>query len=213
MNENNLSTKAYKILEELLITLKLEPAKIYSEKELMEISGISRTPLREALLRLSNESLLKIIPRRGIEISDIKMIDQLAMLETRRVLDTLLIQRATKYATPYEKEKILSLKQSMKKASENNNVDDYLRVDKELDQAIFKIARNEYATKATIPLHVQSRRFWSYFKGPSNMHSCSLLHIQMTDAIVAGNVEEAVKYSDKIIDNLVVVVKDYLDSL
>ena len=139
------------------------------------------------------------------------MIDQLAMLETRRVLDTLLIQRATKYATPYEKEKILSLKQSMKKASEKNSVDDYLRVDKELDQAIFKIARNEYATKATIPLHSHSRRFWSYFKGASNMHSCSLLHIHMTDAIVAGDVQEAIKYSDEIIDNLLVVVKEYLD--
>jgi DNA-binding GntR family transcriptional regulator len=213
MAENNLSSKAYYILEELLVTLKLEPAKIYSEKELMEISCISRTPLREALLRLSNESLLKIIPRRGIEISDINMVDQLAMLETRRVLDTLLIQRATKYATPFEKEKILSLKKQMQDAVGNDEVDGYLRADEELDQTIFKIARNEFAAHATIPLHVKSRRFWYYFKGSEDMYSCSILHTKMIDAIVNGNEEEAVKYSDEIINNLVVVVKDYLQSL
>lgn len=103
MSQNNLSQKAYKILEELLVTLKLEPAKSYSEKELMELSGVSRTPLREALLRLANESLIEIIPRRGIVISDINMLDQLAILETRRVLDTLIIKRATKYVTAFEK--------------------------------------------------------------------------------------------------------------
>jgi DNA-binding GntR family transcriptional regulator len=213
MNENNLSTKAYYILEELLVTLKLEPAKIYSEKELMDISGISRTPLREALLRLSNESLLKIIPRRGIEISDINMIDQLAMLETRRVLDTLLITRATKYATAFEKEKLLSLKKLMQNAVGNDEVDGYLRADEELDHTIFKIARNEFAAHATIPLHVKSRRFWYYFKGSEDMYSCSILHTKMIDAIVDGDEVNAVKYSDEIIDNLVIVVKEYIQSL
>ncbi len=213
MRENNLSSKAYYILEELLVTLQLEPAKIYSEKELMDISGISRTPLREALLRLSNESLLKIIPRRGIEISDINMIDQLAMFETRRVLDTLLIQRATKYATPFEKEKIISLKILMQEAVSKNKVDGYLRADEELDHTIFKIARNEFAAHATIPLHVKSRRFWYYFKGSEDMHSCSVLHTKMIDAIVDGDEVNAVKYSNEIIDNLVVVVKDYIQSL
>lgn len=213
MNENNLSSKAYKVLEELLITLKLEPAKTYSEKELMEISGISRTPLREALLRLANESLLTIIPRRGIEISDINMLDQLAMLETRKVLDTLLITRATKYATPFEKDKILHLKKTMQEAVSKGDVNGYLRVDKELDHTVFKIGRNEFAAHAAVPLHVRSRRFWSYFKGGEDMPSCSLLHIKMIDAIVAGNEQEAVKCSDEIIENLAIVVKEYLASL
>ena len=213
MSESNLSTKAYYILEELLVTLKLEPAKIYSEKELMELSGISRTPLREALLRLSNESMIRIIPRRGIEITDINMVDQLAMLETRRVLDTLLIQRATKYATPFEKEKILSLKKQMQDAVGKDEVDGYLRADEELDHFIFKIARNEFAAQAAIPLHVKSRRFWYYFKGSEDMYSCSILHTKMIDAIVANEEAEAIRYSDEIIDNLVVVVKEYIQSL
>ena len=209
----SLSNKAYEILEELLVTLKLEPSRVYSEKELMEISGVSRTPLREALLRLSNESLLTVIPRRGIEISDINMIDQLAMLETRRVLDTLLITRATKYATAYEKERLQELKTSMSESVAKHKADGYLRADKELDQTIAKIARNEFAAHATAPLHVRSRRFWYYYKGVEDMYSCSTLHVKMIDAITKGETKEAVQYSDEIIDNLVNVVKEYLLTL
>lgn len=211
MPENNLSAKAYRILEELLVTLKLEPGKTYSEKELMALSDISRTPLREALLKLSNESLINIIPRRGIEISDINMTNQLAILETRRVLDTLLISRASKYATSFEKEKIMAFKELMQKAVDDRDVKEYLRIDKRLDQTVFDAARNEFATNATSPLHIRSRRFWFYFKGVDDLASSAKVHMNMIDAIVNNKEKEAVQFSNDIINNLVNVVKKYID--
>lgn len=211
MPENNLSTKAYKILEELIVTLKLEPGKTYSEKELMALSDVSRTPLREALLRLSNESIINIIPRRGIEISDINMANQLSILETRRVLDNLLISRATKYATALEKSKILKFKESMIAAVEKKDVIEYLRNDKQLDQTIFETSRNEFATNATAPLHIRSRRFWYYFKGVDDLEDSAKVHMDLIDAIVASNEEKAIELSDKIINNLVEVVKKYMN--
>ncbi|QDF29085.1 GntR family transcriptional regulator [Halarcobacter anaerophilus] len=211
MPENNLSAKAYKILEELLVTLKLEPGKVYSEKELMELSGISRTPLREALLKLSNESLINIIPRRGIQISDINMTNQLAILETRKVLDRLLISRATKYATPLEKSNILEFKKYMQIAIDDKDVNEYLRVDKLLDQTIFNAARNSYAANATAPLHIRSRRFWYYFKGVDDLEFSAKNHMKLIDAIIDSNEEEALSLSDVIINNLVDVVKKYIN--
>jgi DNA-binding GntR family transcriptional regulator len=211
MPENNLSTKAYKILEELLVTLKLEPGKTYSEKELMALSGVSRTPLREALLKLSNESLINIIPRRGIEISDINMTNQLAILDTRRVLDRLLISRATKYATTFEKNKILDFKHLMQDAVDKKDVEEYLRVDKLLDNTIFEAARNEFATNATSPLHIRSRRFWYYFKGLDDLVASAKIHMDLIDSIVESDEEKALKVSDKIINDLVDVVKKYID--
>ncbi len=211
MPENNLSSKAYKILEELIVTLKLEPGKTYSEKELMIISDISRTPLREALLKLSNESLINIIPRRGIEISDINMTDQLAILETRRVLDSLLISRATKYSTSFEKNKILEFKEHMHEAVKNKDVEEYLRNDKLLDQTIFDTARNEYAANATAPLHIRSRRFWYYFKGVDDLEASANVHMDLIDAIIQSDEKKAIDLSNKIINNLVEVVKKYIN--
>ncbi len=211
MPENKLSSRAYRILEELLVTLKLEPGKTYSEKELMVLSDISRTPLREALLKLSYESLINIIPRRGIEISDINMTNQLAILDTRRVLDRLLIARAAKYATATEKSKILEFKNLMQEAVKNKDVIEYLRIDKVLDQTIFEAARNDFATRATTPLHVRSRRFWYYYKGIEDLEKSALVHIDLIEAIINSDEEKAVALSDKIINNLVEVVKKYIN--
>ncbi|NQY23758.1 MAG: GntR family transcriptional regulator [Campylobacteraceae bacterium] len=211
MPENKLSNKAYIILEEFLVTLKLEPGKTYSEKELMSLTGVSRTPLREALLKLSYESLINIIPRRGIEISDINMTNQLAILETRRVLDSLLISRATKYATTFEKEHIQEFKNHMQEAVDANDVEAFLRIDKEMDNLIFKTARNEFASKATSPLHVRSRRFWYYFKGIEDLQKSANTHMKLIDAIIEGNEKEALQISDQIINGLVDVVKKYIN--
>lgn len=211
MPENNLSSKAYKVLEELIVTLKLEPGKTYSEKELMVLSDISRTPLREALLKLSNERLINIIPRRGIVISDINMSNQLSILETRRVLDNLLIERATKYITNTEKNKILEFKNYMTIATEDKDVEEFLKIDKQLDQLIFESARNEYAANATAPLHVRSRRFWYCFKGLDDLGNSAAIHIKLIEAITSSNGEEAIRISNEIIDNLIDVVKKYMN--
>lgn len=211
MSENNLSSKAYKLLEEAVVLLELQPSKTYSEKELMEQFQISRTPLREALLKLSAQALISIIPRRGIKISDINMANQLAILETRRVLDNLLILRATKYATMQEKLSISGFKELLKQAVDKKDVKEYLRVDKVMDQRIFDIARNPFATNATLPLHTRSRRFWYYFKGLEHLEESATTHANLIDAIVGNDEKSAIIYSNKIIDVLVDVAKQYIE--
>jgi len=211
MSDKKLSEKAYIILEDLLVTLKLEPGKTYSEKELIEITGISRTPLREALLKLSHQAIINIIPRHGIEISDINMSNQLAILETRKVLDNLLISRAARYATPLEKEKILECKDLINEAVKNNDILEYMKLDKELDNVVYTAGRNEFAYNATAPLHLRSRRFWYYFKGLEDLQSSAQVHTDLIDAIIASNESLALELSNKINDNLVEVVKKYVN--
>ena len=60
-----LSQKAYDKLEKMLVSLELKPGHVYSEKELTNIMGFGRTPLREALQRMSSIDLVEIIPRMG----------------------------------------------------------------------------------------------------------------------------------------------------
>ena len=59
----SLSQQAYDKLEEMLVSLELKPGHTYSEKELTNIMGFGRTPLREALQKMSNIDLVEIIPR------------------------------------------------------------------------------------------------------------------------------------------------------
>ena len=82
----SLAEQAYRLLEEQLVTLKLAPGELISEKDLMDRAGIGRTPVREAIQRLSVEGLLQVIPRKGLMITPLRRSDLSQIIEARRVL-------------------------------------------------------------------------------------------------------------------------------
>lgn len=69
------STRAYSyhVLKEQILQLKLEPGTKISEKEIAEQLNVSRTPVREAFMKLAEEELLDIIPQSGTVVSRINL--------------------------------------------------------------------------------------------------------------------------------------------
>ncbi|HUN94960.1 MAG TPA: GntR family transcriptional regulator, partial [Bradyrhizobium sp.] len=61
----------YSDLRAELVSLKRPPGQAVSEAEIALSYGVSRTPVREAILRLSDEGLLEIFPQSGIIVSRI----------------------------------------------------------------------------------------------------------------------------------------------
>lgn len=75
---------AYRVLYENIMSLKLPPGTAMSEQELSGILHVSRTPVREAFIRLSQKGLLEILPQRGTFVSKIHT-EQLAEFRFFRV--------------------------------------------------------------------------------------------------------------------------------
>lgn len=69
---------AYRVLKENIMSLELKPGELLSEGELAQQLNISRTPIREVLMRLKNEYLIEVKPQTGTYVSllDIDLIDQ-----------------------------------------------------------------------------------------------------------------------------------------
>ncbi|SAK49677.1 GntR family transcriptional regulator [Caballeronia pedi] len=65
----------YQALRERILSNDLRPGTQMLEQELVEMFGVSRTPVREALIRLQNEHLVQIIPRHGVRVRNISMAD------------------------------------------------------------------------------------------------------------------------------------------
>lgn len=76
----------YDTLKRMIMELKLEPGRFISEKDIIEMLEVSRTPVREALVKLSQEQLIDIIPQKG---SFISLIDLELVEESRFVRETL----------------------------------------------------------------------------------------------------------------------------
>ena len=98
-----LTDKAYAQIEELIVTLQLPPGTVLSELVLADRLGIGRTPIREALQRLSRDGLVNILPRRGVLVSEIDLRSQLRLLEVRRELERLMARGAAERASDEER--------------------------------------------------------------------------------------------------------------
>ena len=75
---------AYRVLYQNIMTLKLPPGTAMSEQELSGILKVSRTPVREAFIRLAQSGLLEVLPQRGTFVSKIHT-EQLAEFRFFRV--------------------------------------------------------------------------------------------------------------------------------
>lgn len=201
--EASLSDKAYSQIEEMIVTMQLPPETPVSEAQLSVLLGIGRTPIREAIQRLSREHLVTIVPKRGIFISDLNTDKQLRVLETRRALERLICKKAAKRAMPEERDGFERLAKDFRKAAMDKDDDLFRKADKELNDLIILASRNEFSAAAMLPLQGMSRRFWfgnfHRFSGVTEMAS---LHGALAAAIAKGDEAEASQALDDLIDSV-----------
>ena len=82
-NNRDLKNKAYETIKERLLDCTYEPGTLLNEARLAEDLGFSRTPVREAISRLESDGFVKIMPKKGIYVSDILLSDVLQIFQTR----------------------------------------------------------------------------------------------------------------------------------
>ena len=198
----SLSEKAYEIVEELIVTLQLPPGSAFSEQELSNRIGIGRTPLREALQRLISEKLILSLPRRGMIVTEINLTDYLSILETRRVLDRLIAQKAAQRATPEQRKQLNQCAYEIIKAAGANNLAEFMRWDKASDAIMEDACKNPFAVMANTPLHTHCRRFWYFYQGSGDLTTAASLHAELIKAVAAQSPERAAAASDALLDYL-----------
>jgi len=118
-----LSQRAYFIIKDLIINLKLIPGQMILEKEVVAALGMSRTPVREALVRLEMEGWIQIVPRRGFVVVEIKVEDIQQIFEVVESLDELATSLATRHGTD---EAFATLEQMIQMQEEALDADDLL---------------------------------------------------------------------------------------
>ena len=198
-----LNEKAYRRIEELIVTLQLAPGSVVSEASLSTLIGIGTTPIREALQRLSREHLVQILPRRGVVVTQIDLRRQLLVLETRRELDRLIARLAARRATPAERQGMATIAGQMAQAVKAGAVRDFLQCDAELNALAAQAARNEIAAQTVASLHAVSRRFWFFHQAvwPGTERTMQL-HVSLAEALASGDEAASVSASDALIDDL-----------
>ena len=196
-----LTDKAYIQLEEMIVTLQLAPGQVLSESELGEQLEIGRTPIREALQRLSREGLVTILPRKGILVTEINPSKQLLLLEVRRELERLMARAAAARSTEQERKAFRRIAKGMRQAASKNDEMKFIRHDNELNELIAEASHNEYAERAMLAMQGLSRRFWYvHYKQAGDMPLMAALHAELAERIADADIAGAAKASDRLVD-------------
>ncbi len=196
----SLTDKAYRELEERIVTLRLQPGQVLSETALSEQLKIGRTPIREALQRLAREGLVVILPRKGILVSEINPGKQLLVLEVRRELERLMVRAGSVRRTEAERDTFLEIADCMEHAARENDDIGFMRCDNAFHELIATAAHNEYAVRAIGLMTGLSRRFWYvHYKETADMPHCARLHAAVARAIAEGDPDGAAEASDNLV--------------
>lgn len=93
-----ISPQIYERLRRAITTLELAPSESVSEKELALKLGVSRTPVREALIRLADEGLIDVLPQRGSFVAPIRLKDVEDAQFIRETLEVAVVRRLAGHA-------------------------------------------------------------------------------------------------------------------
>ena len=195
------------------MTLKLPPGAVVSEKALAERLGIGRTPIREALQRLTREHLVTVLPRRGVMVSEINVKSQLRLLEVRREIERLVSRSAARRATDHEREQFSRIADRFEKSARANDDVAFMRTDREFNSLQAAATRNEFAIGAMGLMHGLSRRFWYiHYKQAADMPLTAKLHANIARAIASQNEQRAAQATDKLLDVIEKFTRDSLST-
>lgn len=207
----SLADQAYQIIEEMVVTLKLAPGSVFSESELSNQIKIGRTPLREALQRLAGEKLLVSMPRRGVRVTELNITDHLALLETRRALDRIIVTGAARRISPADVKDLNACSIGIKSAASAGNITEFMRQDRRFDQVLESACGNPYAVRACASLHAHCRRFWYAYRNNGDLHKTAELHAVVMTRVANRDEAGAAETSDQLIDYLEKFVRSVID--
>ncbi len=193
---------AYDIIEDLIATLKLDPGQAIVENDLAILTGLGRTPIREALMQLVAGGLIEQEPRRGLRVSEIRLAEHLVLIDTRRALEHLIAAGSARHGHPAHRSAIQRHAEAMVTAAKAGDIQAYMDADQALDHVNHEACRNPYAVQAVKPMIVQCRRFWYAYQYEGDLEQGSFCHLQLAQGIANGSVEQAVAGVNGLMDYL-----------
>lgn len=136
-----LAQSEYKKLRDRIISMELLPSAPISETELAEQSGVSRTPIREAILRLAREDLVEVAPKSGTFVARIPVSVLPEALIARRALEGTTASAAAKFATRSQVLELYALLERQRECAEQGNFQGFHASDEAFHDKIAEVGR------------------------------------------------------------------------
>jgi DNA-binding GntR family transcriptional regulator len=165
------------------------------EREVAVELGMSRTPVREALMRLQNEGLVEVIPRHGVRVLPVSGVDMQEIYEILTALECMAAELlAARNPSGEELAPLVDAIDAMSKALQADDLDAWGAADERFHQHLVDLAGNRHL-QATVLNHwdrTHRARMFSLRLRPKPVNSTKE-HMQMVERLRAGDGEGAAR--------------------
>jgi DNA-binding GntR family transcriptional regulator len=195
----SLKDRIYEALKETIAGMNIyegmgEPR--LDERQLSEDLGVSRTPVREAIARLEQEGLVRIVPRRGVFVARKTKPEILEMITVWAALESMAARLITAKATDEEIASLRTLFATMEDDIARADIDEYSGMNIRFHQAIIRLSKSRLLETMTETLFIHMRSIRARTIGENDRVQRSIIdHMNIIKALEDRNADLAERLS------------------
>jgi DNA-binding GntR family transcriptional regulator len=187
----SLADRAYHAIREMIVSLELRPGAVIDERGLMDLIGIGRTPIREALRRLAQERLVEVYPRRGMFVTSVEIRDLTSLSEVRSVLESHAARLAAERATDDERTGLDTLLDELERGTDLD-ARELMTLDERIHRQVYRTAHNRFLESTLEQYYVLALRIWYLaVDAAQELEQAVLGHRELLEAIRDGDADRA----------------------
>lgn len=185
---------AYSKLRERILSGNIPPKASLSEEAMAKELGVSRTPIREAVLMLEADGLLRIYPNKGPVVVGLGLEDMIWISQIREGLEGIAARIACDAA---DKSRLLDLRRVLEKNNDlekEENKETSFRIGREIHKIILESTGNYRMIRIVENMTDQLERIMVLSRSAPRRAELTLeQHFGIIDAVLEGNYDEAEK--------------------
>ncbi|MBB3235842.1 GntR family transcriptional regulator [Phyllobacterium endophyticum] len=186
------ATAIYRELHAAIVAMEMTPGTALNEKVLTERFGVSRTPVREALIRLVEDGLVDVFPQSGTFVARIPVALIPEAVVIRQALEGATVERAAAIATPKDVEWLDEILARQRFLADRQNMSAFHEADEAFHEAIAGVSGHPGIWHYLKPVKVQiDRARRMTLPGLGRMEQVLSEHQVIRDAIGAHDVPAA----------------------
>jgi len=190
--ETALHSQAYEKIKHEIITLRFRPGEYVNEAQVSKLLRIGRTPVHQALNRLMLEGMVDVIPRKGVIVKAISLIDVLEMIDVRTVNEAYCARLAAARADESDIAELTRILDESEKTVTTSDTVRQMMLDRDFHSTLARAAKNAVLAECIRTLHDRSLRFWFIsLRDPVHHVAVKEEHRAILDAIKARDPEAA----------------------
>lgn len=186
------SEELSEMIEEQIATGIRRPGARLDEQELAVEFGVSRTPVREALIQLAAAGLIEMRPRRGAIVAEVGPTRLCEMFEVMAELEAMCVRLAARRISEEELRELQEAHRACETARDAQDPDEYYRLNEIFHRRIYAASHNQFLGEQANALHRRLRPYRRLqLRVRNRMQTSYSEHQAIVDAIVAGDGELA----------------------